>query len=141
MAECAFGFIFGDGEYLNFVKSVAISHHMKTGVLEAGLRKGLAEVALGGAFGICWGGATGFVLIYVSYLICIDGESRTKLCFNLQAENPIWKTITIFSGGVMSLLGLNKIGYPRGGPLGVFLGSLIAVNIWKWREINLTQVL
>lgn len=31
----------------------------------------------------------------------------------------------------MSLLGLTKIGYPRGGPPGIFSGALIAITIWR----------
>ncbi|XP_035704888.1 uncharacterized protein LOC110846546 isoform X2 [Folsomia candida] len=101
MAECALGFIFGNEE------------------MEAGLVKGLAEVTLGGVFGIFWGGLSGVLLAH--------------------ENDPDIKTIAVFSGGVMSLIGLSKIGYPRGGPLGTFLGAFVAVTIWK-KKSDLTNL-
>lgn len=44
-----------------------------------------------------------------------------------------------YYSGVMSLIGLSKIGYPRGGPLGTFLGAFVAVTIWK-KKSDLTNV-
>ena len=36
----------------------------------------------------------------------------------------------------MSLLGLTKIGYPRGGPLGVFFGSFVVACIWRQKKVD-----
>jgi hypothetical protein len=36
----------------------------------------------------------------------------------------------------MSLLGLTKIGYPRGGPMGVFFGSFVVACIWRYKKID-----
>lgn len=86
------------------------------GELYDGLRKGVLEVIMGGAFGALWGGVVGLLL-------------------GVHHGNSI-RTFAVFTGGCMSLLGLTKIGYPRGGPLGVFSGSLIVACLWRWKKVD-----
>ena len=78
--------------------------------MAAGLEKGVLEVTIGGAFGVIWGLVAGLVVT--------------------SATNTEARTFVVFAGGAMSMLGLSKVNYARGGPAGAFLGTLIVASLW-----------
>ena len=86
------------------------------GEIYDGICKGVLEVVVGGAFGALWGGLVGLLL-------------------GAHHSNAL-RTCAVFMGGCMSLLGLTKVGYPRGGPLGVFSGSLLVACLWRWKHVD-----
>jgi len=99
-----------------------------------------------------------FLRKYV-HISCYKFLRIYKVKSSIQENNSALRTFIVFSGGSMSLLGLTKIGYPRGGinfqqilkvqehigficfwgvlgPVGSFFGALVVACIWRHKSAS-----
>ena len=90
--------------------------YFMAGDVAARLEKGVLEVTIGAGFGVVWGIVVGLVTTKST-----TAEARTFL---------------VFAGGAMSMLGLSKVNFGRGGPAGAFVGTLIVAILWRGRHID-----